>query len=278
MRSKLLGLLLLPGLALAASITVPARAQTAHEALVVIDTGSSVKHVCVRFAADSISGKDALDLADQVDPSVQPVYRDYGGDYGVAVCSLCGVGSPVASCPGNPYWAYYRAPSGATQFTYSQVGASNTRVHDGDVEGWHWGASPAPPYASVRQVCGTVTTNGTFMPDPAAPGSPGAPASVAPSVAPGAPSRAALRPRASSPQPTTSLSPGLTTTSAADATPSAAVDTSSTSAPNDGRREAAQRQTSHRSPAGGSLGGLAAFGAAMGVLLGSSWWVRRHRA
>src|SRR5205085_5058056 len=89
MRPKVLGLLV-SVLALAgASTAVPARAQSVHQAVVVIDTGSAVKHICIRFTADAISGKDALDLANQVDPSVAPVYRDYGGDYGVAVCSLC---------------------------------------------------------------------------------------------------------------------------------------------------------------------------------------------
>ncbi|MBV8981439.1 MAG: hypothetical protein JO086_11105, partial [Acidimicrobiia bacterium] len=145
-----------------------ARAQSPspHRAAVIIDTGSVIKHVCIVFNGDSISGKDALDLANQADPSIQPVYRDYGG-LGAAVCSLCGTGNPQTDCLGQQsgkYWAYDRASNGTTSFAQSSEGLSNTQVHDGDVEGWHWGTGGAPPYASVEQVCGTVSTNGNFTP------------------------------------------------------------------------------------------------------------------
>ncbi|MBV9411256.1 MAG: hypothetical protein JO148_06655, partial [Acidimicrobiia bacterium] len=136
---------------------VHAQTPTEHRAAVIIDTGTIVKHVCIRFTADSISGKDALDLANQVDPSINPVYRDYGG-LGAAVCSMCGTGNPQNDCLGQQsgkYWAYARAPSGTSSFSPSSEGLSNTQVHDGDVEGWDWGTGGAPPYASVDQICGT---------------------------------------------------------------------------------------------------------------------------
>ena len=125
-----------------------------HRAAVIVDTGTTVKRVCVRFTEDSISGKDALDRA-----NVDAVYHSYGGTLGSAVCSLCGVGRSAADClggGGSPnHWVYWRGVGGATAYTWSPFGVSSTRVRDGDVEGWHWGAGGPPPFADVAEVCGT---------------------------------------------------------------------------------------------------------------------------
>src|SRR5439155_19504902 len=125
--------------------------ESEHRAAVIVDTGQTVKKVCVHFTEDSISGKDLLDRA-----GVDPVYRTYSGE-GVAVCALCGKGCPPDSscltCGGNSYWAYHRAPSGTTTFTASSRGAGTTSVRDGDVEGWRWGTGAPPEWESVQTVC-----------------------------------------------------------------------------------------------------------------------------
>lgn len=140
------------GMAVAFALTATALAPEGESrAAVIVDTGGTVKRRCIRFSAETISGKDALDLAD-----AQPVYRTYTGQ-GVAVCALCGVGCPADSscltCGGSNYWAYSRAPAGSSGFTMSGAGAGSTRVGHGDVEGWRWGPGVAPEFGPFEQVC-----------------------------------------------------------------------------------------------------------------------------
>lgn len=121
------------------------------QAAVIVQTDTEVKKVCVRFIEDSLSGKELLDRA-----GVDPVYRYYAE--GTAVCALCGKGCPAdescLTCGGSKFWAYNRAPNGTGKFTSSGRGASNTRVHNGDVEGWRWGSGAPPEYSSVETICG----------------------------------------------------------------------------------------------------------------------------
>lgn len=143
----------LVGCAITASVATPARA-AANRAVVVIDTGSGVRRVAIAFSLESISGIEALQLA-----GANPETIGYGGA-GLAVCRLFGVGPAVSpqTCLGTPadprYWAYFRSPSGSSQFQYSGVGASATRIRDGDVEGWRFGTGQAPPYSSFCEVAG----------------------------------------------------------------------------------------------------------------------------
>jgi hypothetical protein len=243
---------------------------------VIIDTGATVKHVCIRFTADSISGRDALDLANQVDRSVQPVYRDYGG-LGAAVCSLCGTGNPQSDCLGQQsgkYWAYDRAPSGTTKFAGSSEGISSTQVHDGDVEGWYWGAGGAPPYESVDQVCGTLTTDGNFTPTSVRRNG-GPPQPVPRSAA------ASAAPQLASPRPgvsPTAVVPSSTTTSsgAGPTVPPPGTEPTSDSAPS-GTALAQVPRRGGGAGGGGSWAGLVAFGAVSTGLGGWFWWLRHTR-
>lgn len=142
---------------------VAAAAAPQHRAAVVVDTGTEVRRVCVRFSEDFISGAELLIRA-----STDPVFRDYSGK-GKAVCSLCGVGCPpdesCLTCGGDTYWTYGRAPKGSNRFSLSGGGASSTRVRDGDVDGWRWSKGLVPAYASIEQICGpetsTTTTGGS---------------------------------------------------------------------------------------------------------------------
>jgi hypothetical protein len=110
-------------------------------AVVVIDTGASVRQAVIHFDAP-INGITALELA-----GANPVTYGFAGQ-GAAVCALDGVGNPAdQSCligPHGEYWAYFVATGGATNWTYSRGCACTTTVHDGDVEGWRYGTGAAP--------------------------------------------------------------------------------------------------------------------------------------
>jgi hypothetical protein len=241
---------------------------------VIIDTGATVKHVCIRFTADSISGKDALDLANQVDRSVQPVYRDYGS-LGAFVCALCGTGNPQSDCTGQQsgkYWAYDRAPSGSSTFAGSSMGVSSTEVHDGDVEGWYWGKGGAPPYESVDQVCGTLTTDGTFTPTSVSRNGGPPQAVVGPAGASANPQR---RPQAPGAAPAAGPPPSTSTSIEATA-PSSVADSTSSSGPS-GTALAQLPRHGGGSGSGGSWAGIAGFAAIGTGLAGWFWWLRHAR-
>jgi hypothetical protein len=141
----------------AAGLAVPAAAGDSR-AVVVIDTGQSVRWVDISFSGE-ISGIEALELA-----GANPVTSAYAGQ-GIAVCGLDGVGHDSSDCLGTPsdpqYWAYYRASSESTGWSYSRGGASGVIVRDGDVEGWRYGTGAAPRVA----VC-SVTDCAPPAPEP----------------------------------------------------------------------------------------------------------------
>src|SRR5688500_8677726 len=128
-----------------------------HRAVVIVDTGSQVRRVCVRFTEDSITGREAL-----VRAGVDPVFKDYGGK-GAFVCKLLDTGCPASDCPcdSSEYWVYSRARAGSSTFTMSSMGVSSTSVRDGDVEGWRWSTGGGPAYASPDAVCGAKPVRAT---------------------------------------------------------------------------------------------------------------------
>lgn len=136
--------------AVAASSLAPAAAtgQGRNHALVIVDTGTAVHRTCVSFDSESITGKQALELA-----GAEPVFKEFSG-LGSFVCKLHGTGREVGDCVGDPtYWVYSRAPAGTTAFTASEVGVSTSQVRHGDVEGWKWATEGAPQYAAPEDVC-----------------------------------------------------------------------------------------------------------------------------
>jgi hypothetical protein len=181
------------GIALAATVaagpapaSIPARGVTPqpeqaveNRAAVVVDTGSGIRYGCVRFTSDTISGREALERA-----AMDPVFQEFGGSLGGAVCALCGTGCPVGSCLtcASQVWAYWRQPAGSGGYSFSSVGVNNTVVRDGDVEGWVWGRSGPPPGITVENVCGPKEPPPTAPPLPV-PGDPAAgPAAGGPAV------------------------------------------------------------------------------------------------
>ena len=138
-----------------------AQAGGQNRAVVVVDTGGSVRAACVLFSENSISGAEALQRA-----GMAPVFQGYGG-LGGAVCSLNGVGCPsdgsCLTCQAPSYWQYWRSNGGG--FAYSSAGASSTQVTDGSIEGWSFGGSRTPPpLRSVDAVCGVEAPPPTSPP------------------------------------------------------------------------------------------------------------------
>ncbi len=180
-RWRLLGLTIFLAASTLGLCAAPVGAAGLHQALVVVDTGTTTYRQVVTFIEDSVTGLHALELA-----GANPVVYSYSGQGG-AVCRLFGVGRDAGpGCLGgvdgdNRYWAYFRAPSGTSSFTYSRAGAGSVQVHDGDVEGWKFGTGQAPGWSGVPAPSTTTTV---APPPPTAPpasgpvvGAPG-PASV----------------------------------------------------------------------------------------------------
>ena len=190
-RWRLLGLTIFLAASAVGLFAAPVEAAGPHRALVVVDTGTTTYRQVITFTEDSVTGLHALELA-----GATPVVYSYSGQGG-AVCRLFGVGRDAGpGCLGgadgdNRYWAYFRAPSGTSSFTYSRAGAGSVQVHDGDVEGWKFGTGQAPGWSAVP-VPSTTTTVAPAPPPTAPPaGGPGSgptvgssgPASVGPGPA-----------------------------------------------------------------------------------------------
>ncbi len=175
---------LVAAFAIAGVVGIPgsgvAHAAGPHRAMVVVDTGATTYQKVISFDGDSITGIQALQLA-----SAEPVVYSFSGQGG-AVCRLFGVGRDAGpNCLGgadgdNRYWAYFRAPSGTSSFTYSRAGGGSTQVHDGDVEGWKFGTGTAPAWSPVPPDPATTTTTAAAPPLSNPPPTGTAPAGTAP--------------------------------------------------------------------------------------------------
>ena len=237
-----------------------------HRAAVIVDTGTQVKSVCVRFTEEFLSGRQVLERAAD---ELQPVFRTFSGT-GSAVCALCGKGCPAddscLTCGGDSYWAYHQAPAGSG-YRKSPAGVSSTRVRDGGVEGWRWGTGGPPPLESIDEVCPPGATGTT---PPATGGSP------SPTAAPGGggrPSPVASTPAApASPAATVTTVPGAVETTVLGPTTTTAPTTDDT-----GRQAASRRTPTGGGDGGGSAASLAVFGLLLAGLVAWTVWVRRTR-
>jgi hypothetical protein len=130
--------------AFAASTTAPANALIAIQ----FQQGSQVVHE-ISFTAP-ISGLAALQMTGM------PVETaDFGGG-SIGVCSINGVGCPADNCFCDPthFWNYEYWDGNAWQGY--MVGASQSSISDGAIEGWRWaewgvGSLPAAPQLIAAQ-------------------------------------------------------------------------------------------------------------------------------
>lgn len=145
-----------------------------HRAGVVIQYGNGkVANRCVEFSENEISGLELLERTG-IELSV-----DASNAMGVAVCKIGRDGCAFPNqpcfcqCQGSPcvYWSYWQWKNNAWQ--YSNLGASNTVVRNGDIDGWVWGAGTTasaqpPPDTSFDAVCAannpTATATQTNVP------------------------------------------------------------------------------------------------------------------
>jgi hypothetical protein len=247
----------------------PRHAGPNGEAVVVIGNSAQVVQV-----GGGIRGIDALRAIASVET------LNYGGSLGEAVCKINGVGDDPqpSSCPGG--WRYYRATNGASGWTYSGAGSSNTTVRGGDVEGWGYNSTPPfRPFCSVAHCApppppgqggggGPIPGGAYGAPDGGGGGGGGrgsngggAPGSSSGPGGPGAPGQ----PGASgTPEdPTGTTAPPDTTT----------ADTKRDSS----SRAARTRLTSHDSPGPGSPLSFIVFGVVLALLVASVLAVRRAR-
>ena len=132
-----------------------AHADTPNRAGLVVRFGDgSLVTRCVEFSGADISGYDLLER------SGLDIVAAFDSGQGAAVCQIEREGCPAAdclTCAYPNYWAYWHLADG--DWAYSQAGASGYRVHDGDVEGWSWGAGDPPPVVPFDQICAPPPTN-----------------------------------------------------------------------------------------------------------------------
>jgi hypothetical protein len=87
--------------------------------------------------SSNINGIQALELANQDVITSSTAF-------GVAVCSIAGVGCPADNCfCSTAYWEYSYWDGSAWQGY--PTGAGDTSLSDGAIEGWHWGECSRPP-------------------------------------------------------------------------------------------------------------------------------------
>ncbi|MCS7248874.1 MAG: hypothetical protein NZ840_11640, partial [Anaerolineales bacterium] len=101
----------------------------------------------VEFSDSTITGLQAL-----LNTGLDVVTKDMG--WGIAVCSIEGVGCPASNCFCDlPNFWNYEYWDGS-QWQAHGLGASATNRSDGDVDGWRWGqwgGTPILPYPQLER-------------------------------------------------------------------------------------------------------------------------------
>ncbi len=121
--------------------------EPAHAAGLVIDYGDGrISYAWVPFTEESISGIELLKRS-----GLSLVSISFGG-LGEGVCSIEDTGCGVEPCRArlcqtadraSPFWQYLRQ-DGPGNWKRFALGASQSDVRDGDIDGWAW--SGAPPH------------------------------------------------------------------------------------------------------------------------------------
>lgn len=150
-----------------------------HAGLIVRDSEGRLTYAWVPFGEDEITGVELLQAS-----GIPVVTVGFGG-LGEAVCSIDGQGCGVSECRRNvcqasaadaPYWQYFQQdPANIAVWRWLALGASASKVHDGDVFGWSWTASepglPALSGADIARLAGAGDGDGavpavrTVLPD-----------------------------------------------------------------------------------------------------------------
>ncbi|HET7092374.1 MAG TPA: hypothetical protein VFI22_02825 [Thermomicrobiales bacterium] len=145
---------------LAAGTPGPATAAINHAGVVVREGDGSLFYAYVAFAEPAIDGIALLQRTGL------PVVTVGFGGLGAGVCRIGPDGCPVPECRRNlcqsgradaPFWQYFRQQT-AGDWRALTLGASATRVRDGDIDGWSWTAGaamlPALTLDALRRLAG----------------------------------------------------------------------------------------------------------------------------
>jgi len=104
-----------------------------------------MEYIDINFTGP-ISGLVALQLTGK-----EVITKDFGGGF-IAICSINGVGCPADECltcdSAGRYWGYNYWDDGSGSWQGYSVGAADSTVTDGSIEGWQygsWGDPPIPP-------------------------------------------------------------------------------------------------------------------------------------
>ncbi len=126
-------------------------ADSLHYAGVVVYHGDGrTTYALVAFPEETISGIELLRRS-----GVDLVTVSFGG-LGEGVCQIDGEGCQPGECrrrlcqtgdPNSPFWHYVRQTAPG-EWSVASLGASATKVHDGDIDGWVW-ASSVPPLPAL---------------------------------------------------------------------------------------------------------------------------------
>jgi hypothetical protein len=141
---------------LALLIGPPAAGQELHHAGLVVRHGDGrTLYAYIAFPEAAISGVELLRRS-----GISLVTVGFGG-LGEGVCTIDGEGCPASDCRKRvcqgsgedaPYWQYFRQRSPGEWVALS-LGASATKVRDGDIDGWSWtGHDPALPQLTIDEV------------------------------------------------------------------------------------------------------------------------------
>lgn len=109
-----------------------------HYADIVVDLGDGrVITRRVTFDTPTITGLEALQRSGL---SLEVATYSFGS----AICAIEGVGCPATNCfcDSSRFWSYHYWDGGWQMY---MVGASNSTLSSGAVEGWAWGAGDPPP-------------------------------------------------------------------------------------------------------------------------------------
>ncbi|MEA2511007.1 MAG: hypothetical protein QOJ59_494, partial [Thermomicrobiales bacterium] len=147
---------LLAALLLAILAGAPVAGEELHHAGLVVRHGDGrIVYAYVAFPEESISGVELLRRS-----GISLVTVGFGG-LGEGVCTIDGEGCPAADCRKRvcqgsgddaPFWHYIRQRSHG-EWVLLSLGASATKVRDGDVDGWSWtGGDPGLPALTLADV------------------------------------------------------------------------------------------------------------------------------
>lgn len=238
-----------------------------HAGLVVTFADGRTERRCVEFAEEEISGVELLRR------SGLAVVFSSSGAFGEGVCRIddTGCSDPgdcFCQCRGADcaFWTYFALEDG--EWRFQNVGASQRRLRDGDVDGWVWGSGRTPPEpVTFDELCPLAAAPTQPPPSPPAAGGP-ATDSIGAQTTPSGPAEAVVSPKPPLPELGGEPASARSTESGM---PGATGEARQAAGPGDGSEQAGEGSAGEEAKTvdesgGGPPAGLIAFGAVAGLL------------